>query len=131
MTTNLLNSIVVYVLSFIDSHGFKQDALVCPVAVADGVILDETAPGSGILWGNLLTGGRIEIPFTHYLGAEVARVSINNGNGTSGHTMSDQQVGNMLNNAPRDEDGEVKPSPNVERIRASDGDTIYEKPAKR
>jgi hypothetical protein len=129
MTTNLLNSIVVYVLSFIDSHGFKQDALVCPVGpVADGVILDETAPGSGILWGNLLTGGRLEIPFTHYLGAEVARVSVNNGNGVSGHTMSDQQVGQLLNNAPRDEEGEVKPSPNIERIRASDNEVIYEKP---
>ena len=132
MTTNLLNDFVVYILYFLDQHGFKQEALVYEVGTpGEGTVLSETELDSGIMWGNLLTGGRIEIPFTHYLGAEVARVSVNNGNGTSGHTMSDRQVGELLNNAPRDEAGEVKPIPNVERIRASDGETIYEKPAKR
>ena len=128
MTNNLINHVVVYLLYFLDDFGFKQQALVLSDAEGNGEVMAETAYESGIMWGRLAAGGRIEIPFTHYLGAEPARVSVNNGNGVSGHTMSDQQVGNLLNNSPRDASGEVKPTENVERIRTGNGEVIYQKP---
>ena len=121
---------VTYLLDYLDQFGFRQQALILAIDAGNGVILDSVGD-TDLMRGNLLGGGVIEIPITHYLQAEVYRVQHNDGNGWSGSTLGHNQVGNLLNQGKVDEEtGEVELNSNIGKIKDSSGETVYEKQEK-
>lgn len=107
MTSNPLEQVTTYVLEFLLGSE-PRTVLVQAIDAPNGVVLEETADGSGMMRGLLLGGGKIEIPFPRILKIEKRyEVTTHNGQVTRVEKMSERRVERLIDNCTNKETGEI------------------------
>lgn len=124
MASNPLQQVATYVLEFLLGTEHRT-VLVQAFDAPNGVVLEETADGSGIMRGRLLSGGKVEIPFPQILKIERYKVDTWNGQTHRNQEITEAQLLSDLEKAPRTEAGEVKLG-TVDKIVDSKGEPVYE-----
>ena len=114
-----LNDLLIYVLEFL-LEGERRSVFCRPVDASNGVVLEETSDGSGIMCGVLLGGKTFEIPLPQILKIEQYKVTYRPGE-VGGQTAKTVTVGankvqDIIANQTDSETGEVKGIAKIQEV---------------
>ena len=112
---------ITYILHFLNATGQQRNLLLQPIDAGNGVILEETYDGSGIVRGQSVYGTNFEVKFDQILKIEEYKVTANwGGRGHSTRNMTGEAIAEYTKNAG----GEAE---KISQVKDVKGNVVYDK----